>query len=431
MSEDQNNWGFETRAIHAGAQPDPHTGARSVPIYQTTSFVFNDPDHAAALFNLQEFGFIYSRIGNPTVSTLEERVASLEGGRAAVACASGHSAQLLTFYTLLEPGDHVVAAQYLYGGSVNQFNHMFPRFSWNKTFVDPADIDAVKAAITERTKLLYCESVSNPSATVTDLEAWARVAEEAGIPLVVDNTMASPYLCQPFQHGAHIVLHSLTKFLSGHGTSMGGVIVEAGTFDWSRNDKFPYMTQPDPAYHGLSFYETFGDFAFAVKVRALGLRDLGPALSPTNAFFILTGIETLPLRMDRHVANARAVAKWLSNHEQVAWVKHPELDDSPERGRAEKYLPRGGGTIFTFGVKGGFEAGRSVVERCQIFSHLANVGDTRSLIIHPASTTHRQLDEAQQIAAGAGPDVVRISVGLEAASDLIADLDQALSGSSA
>ncbi|MGF1511529.1 MAG: O-acetylhomoserine aminocarboxypropyltransferase [Myxococcota bacterium] len=428
MSEEQQNWDFETRAIHAGAQPDPATGARSVPIYQTTSFVFNDPDHAAALFNLQEFGFIYTRIGNPTVSALEERVASLEGGRAAVACASGHSAQLLTFFTLLEPGDHVVAAQYLYGGSINQFNHMFPRFSWTKTFVDPHDIDAVKAAVTDKTKALFCESVSNPSASVTDLEAWARVAEEARIPLVVDNTMATPYLCRPFEWGADIIVHSLTKFLSGHGTSMGGIVVESGKFDWSQSGKFPYMTQPDPAYHGLSFYETFGDFAFSVKVRAVGLRDLGPALSPTNAFYILTGMETLPLRMERHVANARELSGWLARHPKVSWVAHPELESSPERARANKYIPRGGGSIFTFGVVGGYDMGRKVVERCQIFSHLANVGDTRSLIIHPASTTHRQLSEEQLVAAGAGPDVVRLSVGLESSKDLIADLDQALAG---
>lgn len=426
--EHHGRMGFATRAVHAGAPPEPRTGARSVPIFQTTSFSFFDAEHAASLFNLQDFGFIYSRIGNPTVSALEERVASLEGGRAAVACASGHAAQLLTFFTLLEPGDNFVASRNLYGGSVTQFGQSFPRLGWRCSFVDPRDHAAVKAAIGPRTKALFCESVSNPAAVVTDLEAWSQIAQSAGIPLVVDNTMATPYLCRPFEHGADLVVHSLTKFLSGHGTSMGGVVVESGRFDWAASDKFPGLTEPDPAYHGLRFFETFGDFGFSMKMRAVGLRDLGPALSPTNAFHILTGIETLPLRMDRHVENARAVAAFLDAHPEVAWVRHPSLRSSPDHALAKRYLPRGEGSVFTFGVVGGYEAGLEVVEGCQLFSHLANVGDTRSLILHPASTTHRQLTEAQQIAAGAGPDVVRISVGIETKEDLVADLDQALAG---
>jgi O-acetylhomoserine (thiol)-lyase len=427
-SEDQApyRYGIETRAVHAGAFPEPVTGARNVPIFQTTSYVFDDVDHAASLFNLQTFGYIYSRIGNPTVAALEERVASLEGGRAAVAAASGHAAQLLAFYTLMGPGDEFVASRYLYGGSLTQFSHTFPRLGWKGVLVDPADLDAVRASITDRTRLIFVESVSNPAGVVADLAALAEIAHEASIPLVVDNTMASPYLCRPFEWGADIVIHSMTKFLSGHGTSMGGIVVESGKFDWGASGKFPSLTEPDPAYHGLTFYETFGDFGFSMKTRAVALRDLGPSLSPQNAFLILTGIETLPLRMDRHVANGRAVAKFLAAHPAVAWVGHPELPGSPQGERSRKYLPSGASSVFTFGLKGGFEAGVRLVESVELWSHLANVGDTRSLIIHPASTTHRQLEDAERVAAGAGPDVIRLSVGIETIDDLIADLGQAL-----
>ena len=421
-----SRYGIETRAIHAGASPEPVTGARNVPIYQTTSYVFDDVDHAASLFNLQTFGYIYSRLTNPTVAALEEKVASLEGGRAAVAAASGHAAQLLAFYTLLGPGDEFVASRYLYGGSLTQFAHTFPRLGWNGALVDPNNLDEVRAAITDRTRLLFVESISNPAAVVADLEPLAEIAHAHGIPLVVDNTMASPYLCRPFEWGADIVIHSMTKFLSGHGTSMGGIVVESGRFDWGASGKFPSLTEPDPAYHGLTFHETFGDFGFSMKTRAVGLRDLGPALAPQNAFHIITGIETLPLRMERHVANCHAVVEFLAAHPAVAWVNHPDLPDSPQRARAAKYLPKGAGSVFTFGLKGGFEAGVRLVESVELWSHLANVGDTRSLIIHPASTTHRQLEEDERIAAGAGPDVIRLSVGIETIGDLIADLGQAL-----
>ncbi len=421
-------YGFATRAVHAGAKPDPVTGSRNVPIHQTTSYVFDDVDHAAALFNLQTFGYIYSRLTNPTVAALEERVAALEGGRAAVAAASGHAAQLLAFYTLLDPGDHVVAARQLYGGSLTQLRHTFGRLGWSATFVDATEPAAVAAAIGERTKAVFVESLANPGGVVVDLEALAHIAHEASIPLLVDNTLATPYLCRPFEWGADLVVHSLTKFLSGHGTSMGGVIVESGRFDWRGSGKFPFLAGPDPAYHGLDFIETFGDFGFSMKARAVALRDLGPALSPTNAFHILTGIETLPLRMERHVANALAVATYLADHPSVAWVSYAGLPTSPYRELARRYLPRGAGSVFTFGVRGGYEAGVRVVEGVNLWSHLANVGDTRSLILHPASTTHRQLSDDERLAAGAGPDVVRLSVGIESVEDLIADLDQALAG---
>ncbi len=426
MTQPRRPFGIETRAVHAGTPPDRTTGARNMPIYQTTSYVFEDVDHAASLFNLQTFGYIYSRITNPTVAALEERVASLEGGRAAVACASGHAAQLLCFYTLLEPGDEFIAARNLYGGSITQFSHTFPRLGWTCHFVDGPEPAAYRAALTPKTKAIFIESLSNPSGAVADIEGIAAVAREAGIPLIVDNTLASPYLCQPFAWGADIVIHSLTKFLSGHGTSMGGVIVESGKFDWHQGGRFPSLTEPDPAYHGLTFHETFGDFGFSMKTRAVGLRDLGPALSPTNAFLILTGSETLPLRMERHVRNATAVAEFLAAHPAVAWVSYPGLATSPQRDLVAKYLPRGAGSVFTFGLKGGFEAGVRLVESCELWSHLANVGDTRSLILHPASTTHRQLTDEQRSAAGAGPEVVRLSVGIETVEDLIDDLAQGL-----
>ncbi|MAL63140.1 MAG: O-acetylhomoserine aminocarboxypropyltransferase [Alphaproteobacteria bacterium] len=421
------DFGFATRAIHAGAAPDAATGARNTPIHHSTSYVFDDAEHAASLFNLQTFGFIYSRLTNPTVAVLEERIANLEGGRAACAAGSGHAAQFLVFFTLLEPGDHFVASRNLYGGSITQFGTSFKKLGWHCDFADPLDPETFRAAIKETSKAIFIESVSNPSSVIGDIDAIASIAQEAGIPLIVDNTMATPYLFNPIKYGADIVTHSTTKYLNGHGNSMGGVIVEAGKFDWAQNDKFPSMTSPDDAYHGLTFYETFGDFGFTMRARAVALRDFGPALSPTNAFMTLTGIETLPLRMDRHVANAEAVATWLEDHPAIAWVSYAGLRSSPSFKHKNKYFRQGCGSVFTFGVKGGFDAGIRLVEGCTLLSHLANVGDTRSLILHPASTTHRQLTEKQQIAAGAGPDVVRISVGIETVSDIIADLDQALS----
>ena len=425
MSE-QKGYGFETRAIHAGAAPDPTTGARATPIFQTTSYVFDDVDHAASLFNLQTFGYIYSRLTNPTVAVLEERIASLEGGRGAVAAASGHAAQFLTFFTLLEPGDEFVAARNLYGGSITQFGLSFNRLGWTCHFADPIQPENFRRALTPKSKAIFIENLANPGGIVVDMEAVAAIAHEAGIPLIVDNTLATPYLCRPFEWGADIVIHSLTKFLGGHGNSMGGVVVESGTFDWAASGKFPSLTEPTAAYHGLTFHETFGDFGFTMKARAVALRDFGPSLAPLNAFLILQGTETLGLRMERHVANAQAVAEFLEGHDKVDWVSYAGLPSSPYRSLAKKYLPKGAGAVLTFGVKGGFEAGIRLVEACELFSHLANIGDTRSLILHPASTTHRQLSEEQRGAAGAGPDVVRLSVGLETVDDLIRELDQAL-----
>jgi O-acetylhomoserine (thiol)-lyase len=418
--------GFETLAIHAGAAPDPTTGARSTPIYQTTSYVFEDVDAAASLFNLHSFGHVYTRLSNPTVAVLEERVAALEGGRAAVAAASGHAAQFLTFFTLLGPGDEFVASRNLYGGSLTQFALSFPKLGWKCHFVDPTDPENFRRALTQRCKAIFVESLANPGGIVVDLEAVAAVAHGAGLPLIVDNTLASPYLCRPIEWGADIVVHSLTKFLGGHGNSLGGIVVESGKFDWEQGGRFPSLTEPEPAYHGLRFYENFGDFAFTTKARAVALRDFGPSLAPMNAYLTLMGVETLPLRMERHVANAQAVAEFLAGHARVAWVSYAGLKDSKFNALAKKYLPRGPGSVFTFGVKGGYEAGIRLVEQVRLFSHLANVGDTRSLILHPASTTHRQLSEEQRAAAGAGPDVIRLSVGLETAADLIRDLDEAL-----
>ena len=419
-------YGFETRAIHAGAQPDPTTGARSTPIYQTTAYVFDDVDHAASLFNLHNFGYIYSRLTNPTVSVLEERIASLEGGRAAVAAASGHAAQFLVFATMLEPGDEFLASTNLYGGSLTQFGLSFKKLGWHCSFVNPNDPENFQRAMTPKTKAIFVESLANPGGIVVDLEAIAKIAHANGIPLIVDNTLATPYLCRPFEWGADIVTHSTTKFLGGHGNSMGGMVVESGKFDWGQNDKFPSMTQPEPAYHGLRFYENFGDFAFTTKARAVALRDYGPTMAPMNAFLTITGTETLHVRMERHCANALAVAEFLSTHPKVAWVSYAGLPDNAYHALARKYLPKGAGSVFTFGVKGGYNSGVKMVEGVRLFSHLANVGDTRSLILHPASTTHRQLTEEQRTAAGAGPDVIRLSIGLETVGDLIADLDQAL-----
>ena len=419
-------YGFETRAIHAGAAPDPTTGARSTPIYQTTAYVFEDVDHAASLFNLHNFGYIYSRLTNPTVAVLEERVAALEGGRAAVAAASGHAAQFLVFFTLMEPGDEFVASRNLYGGSLTQFGLSFKKLGWLCRFVDPREPENFRKALTPKCKAIFIENLANPGGIVVDIERVADIAHEAGVPLIVDNTLATPYLCRPIEHGADIVVHSTTKFLSGHGNALGGVVVESGKFDWSQGGRFPSLTDPEPAYHGLRFFENFGDFAFTTKARAVALRDFGPALSPMNAFLTITGIETLHVRMERHVENARKVAEFLALHPKVAWVSYAGLKDSPHYDLARKYLPKGAGAVFTFGVRGGYEAGVKLVENVALFSHLANIGDTRSLILHPASTTHRQLTDEQRVLAGAGDDVIRLSIGLETAEDLIRDLDQAL-----
>jgi O-acetylhomoserine (thiol)-lyase len=420
------DYGFETRAIHAGAAPDPVTGARVTPIYQNVAYVFDDVDHAAGLFNLHNFGYIYARLNNPTVAVLEERVASLEGGRAAVAAASGHAAQFLIFFTMMEPGDEFLASRNLYGGSLTQFGLSFKKLGWQAHFVDPADPANFRRALTAKTKAIFIENLANPGGVIVDIVKVAAIAHEAGIPLVVDNTLATPYLCRPFEWGADIIVHSTTKFLSGHGHALGGIVVESGRFDWAAGNRFPSLTDPEPAYHGLKFFENFGDFAFTTKARAVALRDFGPTLSPMNAFLTLTGVETLHLRMERHVENARKVAEFLAVHSRVAWVSYAGLKDSPYYELARKYLPKGAGAVFTFGVKGGYEAGTKLVENVGLFSHLANIGDTRSLILHPASTTHRQLTDEQREAAGAGPDVVRLSIGLESADDLIRDLDQAL-----
>lgn len=425
MAEDRVP-GFSTLAVHAGAKPDPSTGARATPIYQTTSFVFEDVDHAASLFGLQAFGNIYTRIGNPTTAVLEERVAALEGGTAALAVASGHAAQLLVFQALLAPGDEFVAANKLYGGSINQFNHAFKSFGWNVAWADPDDISSFERAITPKTKAIFIESIANPGGIIMDIAAIASIAKRAGVPLIVDNTLASPYLCRPIEHGADIVVHSLTKFLGGQGNSMGGIIVDGGRFNWMREGRYPKLSQPLPEYGGIVLGETFGNFAFAIATRVLGLRDLGPSISPMNSFLILNGIETLPLRMQRHCDNARAVAEFLADHPAVAWVSYAGLPGDRYYNLARHYTPKGAGAVLTFGLSGGYEAGIKLVSSVKLFSHLANIGDTRSLIIHPASTTHRQLTDAQKVTAGAGPDVVRLSVGIEDKEDIIADLQQAL-----
>ena len=418
--------GIETLSIHAGAKPDPTTGARATPIYQTTAYQFNDVDHAAALFGLQAFGNIYTRIMNPTQAVLEERVAALEGGTAALAVASGHAAQLLVFHTLLQPGDEFVAANKLYGGSINQFGNSFKSFNWNVKWANTDDPASFEAAITPKTRAIFIESLANPGGIVTDIEAIAAVAHKHGLPLIVDNTMATPYLIRPIEHGADIVIHSLTKFMGGHGNSMGGVIVDGGTFDWSKSGNYPMLSEPRPEYNGVELHKTFGNFAFAIACRVLGLRDLGPAIAPFNAFLILTGIETLPLRMQRHCENALKVATWLKKHPSVSWVSYAGLPDDKYHKLQQKYAPNGAGAVFTFGLKGGYDAGVKLVSTLELFSHVANIGDTRSLVIHPASTTHKQLTDAQKTAAGAGPDVVRLSIGIENADDIIGDLEQAL-----
>jgi O-acetylhomoserine (thiol)-lyase len=418
--------GFSTLAIHAGAAPDAATGARATPIYQTSSFVFDDVDHAASLFGLQAFGNIYTRIGNPTNAVLEERVAALEGGTAALAVASGHAAEFLTFHCLLQPGDEFIAARKLYGGSINQFNNAYKNFGWNVVWADSDEPSSFEAALTERTKAIFIESIANPGGVIVDIAAIAAIAKKANIPLIVDNTMASPYLIRPFEHGADIVVHSATKFLGGHGNSIGGLLVDGGSFNWTGDKRYPMLSAPRPEYNGMVLGETFGNFAFAIAARVLSLRDLGPALSPFNAFLLLTGIETLPLRMQRHCDNALAVATHLSTHAAIDWVNYPGLPGDRYHDLAKRYSPKGAGAVFTIGLKGGYQAGVKLVSNLKLFSHLANIGDTRSLVIHPASTTHKQLTAAQQTAAGAGPEVVRLSIGIEDAADIIADLDQAL-----
>jgi O-acetylhomoserine (thiol)-lyase len=419
--------GFATLSVHAGAAPDPSTGARVTPIYQTTSYVFNDVDHAASLFNLEAFGNIYTRIGGPTQAVLEQRIAALEGGTAALAVASGHAAQVLVFHTLMEPGDEFVAGRQLYGGSVNQFNHAFKKFDWKVAWADSTKPETFEKAITPKTKAIYCESIANPGGIVVDLPAIAAIAKKAGVPLIVDNTMATPYLCKPKDFGADIVIHSLTKFLGGHGNSIGGAIVDCGTFDWlGAKRKYPTMVDPNPSYNGMRLAETFGNFAFAIACRVMGLRDLGAAISPFNAFLILTGMETLPLRMAKHCENALAVAKFLSKQRKVAWVNYAGLPSNEYNAIAKKICPKGAGAVFTFGLRGGYDEGVRLVSNVQLLSHLANIGDVRSLIIHPASTTHRQLTDEQRKAAGAGDDVVRLSIGIEDAEDIIADLERAL-----
>jgi O-acetylhomoserine (thiol)-lyase len=419
-------FGFDTLCLHAGQIPDPATGARALPIYQTTSFVFDSADHAASLFNLQTFGNVYSRISNPTVCALEERVAALEGGRAALAAATGMAAQTATLLTLAKQGDHFVAARTLYGGSFTQFAVTFSEFGIETTFADPDDPESFRRAVKPNTKAIYAETIGNPQLNVVDLAALAEVAHGAGVPLVIDNTLASPYLCRPIEHGADLVIHSATKYLGGHGTTMGGVVVESGKFDWG-NGKFPQMTEPSRGYHGVIFHETFGDFGFTMKARMEAMRTLGPALSPFNAFLLLQGIETLHLRMPRHCESALAIANHLAADPRVAWVNYPTLAGNRYQALAKRYLPRGAGGILTFGLKGGAAAGVRFIEAVQFLSHLANVGDAKTLVIHPASTTHRQLSEDEQRAAGVLPEMVRLSVGLETLDDILWDIDQALS----
>ncbi|SMO96012.1 O-acetylhomoserine sulfhydrylase [Thalassovita litoralis] len=423
---DAPSYGFDTLQIHAGARPDPATGARQTPIYQTTAYVFRDADHAAALFNLQEVGYIYSRLTNPTVAVLQERIATLEGGVGAVCCSSGHAAQLMALFPLMAPGRNVVVSTRLYGGSITQFSQTIKRFGWSAKFVDFDDTAAIAAAIDDDTRAVFCESVANPGGVVTDIPAVAKVASDAGLPLIVDNTSATPYLCNPIALGATLVVHSMTKYLTGNGTVTGGVVVDSGNFDWSASDKFPSLSQPEPAYHGLKFHETFGPLAFTFHGIAVGLRDLGMTLNPQAAHYTLMGIETLSLRMERHCQNAQTIAEWLEADDRIEKVTYAGLPSSPYHERAKALFPKGTGGLFTVALKGGYDACVELVGKLELFSHVANLGDTRSLIIHPASTTHRQLTEEQQIAAGAGPNIVRISIGIENAEDLIRDLDQAL-----
>jgi len=422
-------YGFDTLQIHAGARPDPATGARQTPIYQTTAYVFRDADHAAALFNLQEVGYIYSRLTNPTVAVLQERIATLEGGVGAVCCSSGHAAQIMALFPLMAPGRNIVASSRLYGGTITQFSQTIKRFGWSAKFVDFDDLDAVKAAIDDDTRAVFCESIANPGGYITDLDAISAICDAAGIPLIVDNTSATPYLCRPIEHGATLVVHSTTKYMTGNGTVTGGCVVDSGKFDWSASDKFPSLSAPEPAYHGLKFHETFGSLAFTFHGIAIGLRDLGMTMNPQAAHYTLMGIETLSLRMQRHVENATKIASWLESHKAVDYVTYAGLPSSPYHDRVARICPKGAGGLFTVALKGGYEACVKFVDSLEIFSHVANLGDARSLVIHSASTTHRQLTTEQQVAAGAGPNVVRISIGIEDAEDLMRDLDQALNKS--
>ena len=418
--------GFDTLQIHAGTAPDTATGARQIPIYQTTAYVFRNAEHAAKLFNLEEVGYIYSRLTNPTVSALANRIVALEGGAGGICCSSGHAAQIMAVFPLMGPGKNIVASTRLYGGTITQFSQTFKRFGWSTTFVDTDDLKAVEAAVDENTRAIFCESIANPGGYITDLDALAKIADKHMIPLIVDNTSATPYLCRPIEHGATIVVHSTTKYLTGNGTVTGGCVVDSGKFDWAKSGKFPSLTEPEPAYHGLVFYPTLGAMAFTFHSIAIGLRDLGMTMNPQGAHYTLMGIETLSLRMDRHVANAMKVAEWLEKHPKVEKVTYAGLKSSPYHSRIAKICPKGAGAIFTFAIKGGYEACVKLVDSVKLFSHVANLGDARSLIIHSASTTHRQLNEAQQIAAGAAPNVVRLSIGIEDVTDIIADLEQAL-----
>lgn len=423
--------GFDTLQIHGGAAPDPATGARQVPIYQTTAYVFRDAAHAAALFGLKEVGYIYSRLTNPTVAALQTRIATLEGGAGAVCCSSGHAAQIMALFPLMGPGKNIVASNRLYGGTITQLSQTIKRFGWSTKFVDFDDVGAVKGAIDGDTRAIFCETIANPGGYITDLDAIAKIANDAGVPLIVDNTTATPWLCRPIDHGATLVVHSMTKYLTGNGTVTGGAIVDSGKFDWSASDKFPSLSQPEPAYHGLKFHETFGALAFTFHGIAIGLRDLGMTLNPQAAHYTLMGIETLSLRMARHVENAQTVAEWLEKHPAVSEVTYPGLASSPSNARVARICPKGPGALFTIRLKGGYDACLKFVSSLKLFSHVANLGDARSLVIHSASTTHSQLTPEQQVAAGAAPDMVRLSIGIEDAADLTADLDQALKAASA
>ncbi|NDR56087.1 O-acetylhomoserine aminocarboxypropyltransferase/cysteine synthase family protein [Aliiruegeria sabulilitoris] len=423
--------GFDTLQIHAGAHPDPATGARQTPIYQTTAYVFKDAEHAARLFNLEEVGYIYSRLTNPTVSVLAERIVTLEGGAGGFCCSSGHAAQIMALFPLMGPGCNVVVSTRLYGGTITQFSQTIKRFGWSAKFVDMDDVEAVKAAIDENTRAVFCESIANPGGYITDIPAMAAVADEAGVPLIVDNTSATPYLCNPIALGATLVVHSTTKYLTGNGTVTGGCVVDSGKFDWSASDKFPSLSQPEPAYHGLTFHAALGAMAYTFHGIAVGLRDLGMTMNPQAAHYTLMGIETLSLRMERHVANAKKIAEWLEQDDRIEKVTYAGLPSSPYHGRISTICPKGAGALFTFAVKGGYESCVKLVDSLELFSHVANLGDTRSLIIHSASTTHRQLTPEQQEAAGAAPNMVRVSIGIEDADDLIADLDQALAKATA
>ena len=419
-------YGFNTLAVHSGTAPDPATGARTFPIYQTASYVFDDSDHAASLFNLQSPGFIYSRLTNPTVAALEEKLATLEGGRGGTATSSGHAAETLALFPLMAPGMEVIVADKLYGGTINLMGKSYKKFGWKAIFADTEDPESFRRAVTDKTRAIFIENLANPGGIVADLEAIVKIANEAGVPLVVDNTLATPFLSQPLEWGADLVVHSTTKYLSGQGNAIGGVVIDSGKFPWLGNQKYPSLSAPSEEYNGLIFAETFGDLAYTMFSHAVSLRDLGCTQSPMNAWITLNGVETLPLRMERHCSNGLAVAEFLEKHQNVEWVSHAGLKSSPYYKLGKKYFPNGTGSLFAFGVKGGYESGLKLLESVELFSHVANLGDTRSLILHPASTTHRQLTEAQRIAASAGPEVVRLSVGIECAEDLIADLDQAL-----